>query len=152
MDNKGVERKRQRIANFEKIKGEECKDKIFKLVGAINYFEIFPAFVIPIFICEQNGKKYMQEGEYRTLTLNGFYEIEPYKDLRNRKVASLENVNKNAFTSQEYTIDSKPVFIFQISANDYFVGDADSMKVFLKNYTTENPILKEEIADFMQCG
>ena len=152
MSNNGEEKRRQRIANLDKMRREECKNKTFKLVGVINYFDIFPAFVVPIFICEQNGKKYMQEGEWGTLTLNNFYEIEPYRDLRDGKVVLLENVNKNDFTSAEYTIDSKPVFIFQISANDYFVGDADSMKVFLKDYTTEDPILKEEIADFMQCG
>lgn len=150
MSNYGEERRMQRIANLDKMRRKECENKTFKLVGVVNLFGIFPGFVLPVFICEQDGKNYMQEGDDDNLTLNSFFETEPYSDLKN--VIFLDTINKNAFMPSLFTIDSRPVFAFQISENDYFIGYADDMKRFLKHYTTEDPILKKEIEDFMNCG
>lgn len=145
-----VERRKQRIANLNKIRRKECENKTFKLVGLVNVLGIFPGFVLPVFICEQDGKMYMQEGDDDTLTLNSFFQAESYGVLKN--VVFLENVNKNEFTPSVFTIDSKPIFAFQISAENYFIGYVDEMKKFLKAYSTENEILKREIDDFMKCG
>ena len=150
MSNYGSKRRIQQLENLSKMRRKECENKTFKLVGVVNIFRVVPGFVFPVFRCEQDGKNYMQEGNDDTLTLNSFFETEPYRDLKN--VILLDTININEFTHLLFTIDSKPVFAFQISENDYFIGHADDMKRFLKHYTTEDPILKKEIEDFMNFG
>jgi len=140
----------KRILNQNKIRRKECENKTFKLVGVVNPLKIFPDFVLPVFVCKQDGRTYVQEGDDNTQTLNSFYETEPYKDLQD--VVYLDDVNTNEFSHSLFTIHSKPVFAFQISEKSYFVGHAEDLKAFLKDYTTENEILKEEIEDFIKCG
>ena len=139
-----------RILNQNKIRRKECENKTFKLVGVVNPLKIFPDFVLPVFVCEQDGRKYVQEGEDDNQTLNSFYETEPYKDLQD--VVYLDDVNTNEFSYSLFTIHSKPVFAFQISKSSYFVGFAKDLKAFFKDFTTENEILKQEIEDFIKCG
>lgn len=148
MFNYEVERNKQRTLNEAQIRKKECENKTFKLVGIINIFRIYPSFVFPVFVCQQDGKEYMQEGDENTLTLNSFFPIEQYRDLKN--VVYLDTVNKNDFSPPVFTINSEPVFAFQVSEDNCFIGYAKQMKEFLKNFTTENEILKEEIEDFMK--
>ncbi len=148
MSNFEAEIKMQKVADLSKKRRMECEGKTFKLVGVVNIIGVFPEFVMPVFVCEQDGKKYMQEGDEYTLTLNSFFEVESYALLKN--VVYLNTVDKNEVTPTLYTINSKPVFAFQISNSAYFIGHADEMKEFLKNYDTENKVLKGIIEDFIK--
>ena len=145
--------KRQRVKEIKKehsakLRRKDCKHKTFKLIGIVNIFRIVPDSVSPIFVCEQNGKKYMQEFDHNSRVIS-YFEIESLRDLRN--VIYLESVNHNhKFDETVFTINSKAVFAFQISENDYFIGDTNDMKAFYKNYTTDNQSLKERIEDFCQ--
>ncbi len=127
---------------------KESENKSFRLVGLTNVIGIFPEFVLPVFICEQDGKMYMQEGDADTLTLNSFFNAESYGGVLKRMVL-LDNINTNDFMPPILTIDSKPIFAFQISEEDYFIGYAEEMKKFLQTYPAGNEILKAEINDFL---
>ena len=135
---------------FQKWSRKNCEGKTFKLVGVTNPLCIFPGFAMPIFVCEQDGKEYAQEGSHEHLTLNSFYETEPYADLS--RVKYLDSIEKNELKLSCFTIDSNLLLAFQISENKYFFGFPDEMKSFLRDYKTDSRILAEKIEYFLSCG
>ena len=150
-NNEEIKKQRmERILNQDKLRRKDCENKTFKFVGVVNPLKIIPSFVVPIFVCEQDGKKYAQEGDDDTLTLNSFYETTHYRDLRD--VIYLDEIKSNEFSDSIFTIHSKPIFAFQTSEKEYFIGYGEDLKTFLKGYSIDDEILKQEINDFMKCG
>lgn len=147
----GAERRLERITEMLRKNRKECENKTFRLIGVVNHVGVFPGFALPVFICEQDGKWYAEEGDDDKLTINSFYSIEPYGGLMKR-VVLLDSIQKNDFTISELTIWSEPVFAFQISEAEYFIGYAKEMKEFLQDYKTADSILEKEIEEFMNCG
>ena len=145
----GTERRLKRIEEWSRRSRKECENKTFRLVGVTNPFGIFPGFSLPVFVCEQDGKWYAEEGDDDKLTINSFYSIEPYSDLM-KHVVLLDSIKRNEFTISALTIYSEPVFMFQISEAEYFIGYAKEMKEFLQDYKTEDSILEEDIKDIMR--
>lgn len=144
-----AEERSKRIDEMLKQNRKECENKTFRLTGVLNPVGVIPGFALPVFTCEQDQKWYMEEGDEDTLTINSFFSIESYKSKKN--VVSLEDIKKNDITAPTLTIYSEPLFVFQISAEEYFIGYGEEMKAFLKDYKTEDVLLKEEIEDFMKC-
>ena len=129
------------IENEAKKRREYCKDKTFKLIGVLNLFSIVPDFVVPIFECEQDGKKYAQD-------LDSFFDITQYRDMQ--KTIYLEKItNINDFSESIFTIYSRSPFAFQLSDSDYFIGYAEDLAKFLKGFSTDEEILKKSIAEFL---
>ena len=142
-----IKRMREQGLRVSEERRKDCTDKTFRLVGSVNLFGNLPALVLPIFICEQDkdkNKYYTQDGEYETAVLNSFI---PFVKEDVYPVVLFEN---NKFESEIFTIDSNPIFVFQLSKKEYVIEHAKEMKNFLRNFTTEDEILKDQIQDFLE--
>jgi hypothetical protein len=127
----------------------------FKLVGILNSFDIMPDFVIPIFVCLQDiatdePRKiyYFQVVNDESDTLSCFSKLSNYDEHYIKNVQFLEKAT--SYTDVLFDVHSKPLYAFQSSKDDVFIGNYGEMKEFLGKYKTEDDILKEEIQDFLE--
>lgn len=128
----------------------------FKLVGVLNRFDLIPDFVEPIFICKQDitdehGEPpyYFQVGDDETDTLMSFSRIDEYGEQYIQQVKLLETLNVNINSTKLFNIHSKPIYAFQTTEKDVYIGEYSDMKKYLNSYHTESKILREEIQDFL---
>lgn len=140
----------QRMKRQEQEERQRCSGLEFKLIGILNYFDIIPGFVTPIFTCIQDNADeektiyYFQVGDEEKNTLNSFSKLNNY----DKRIIDMIQLIDNKETKL-FTIHSKPIHAFQSSKEDIFFGEYSEVKEFLKNYHTENNNLKKEIQDFL---
>lgn len=118
----------------------------YKLVGIIDSLSDFPDFVRPVF--EKEGKHYFQYGKNGIICT--FKEIP--KEMSNR-VLNLDDVkiNTNMEIKEMYTLGDNPVICFRLNKDTYFISDIDNFVPFIKEFNTDDDILKEEI-DYLIDG
>ena len=114
--------------------------KKYKLIGFINIIDTVPSFVIPIF---------QREGMYYTGVVNGKKLIieffAPLKESAWYKIVYLDKVENNLQNIVEMCTDSKPLFAFQSTKDYVFFGRIREMRKYLKNYETDDEMLREDI-------
>lgn len=149
------ERRMQRIIRNEQEGRDWCRGLKFKLVGILNMFDIIPGFVDPIFICLQdepenpnimNKPFYFQVGNDEKDTLTFFEKLDNYGKVK-QNVLKLKD--SNTYAGTQFDIHSEPLYAFQYSETDIMFGNYSEMKEFLKQYETEDDILRKEIQDFL---
>lgn len=125
-------------------KGERTmqNNDIYKLVGIINIFGIYPDFVYPIF--ERNGKYYLQH--FQSNAIDSF--IETSKSKRLNMIRYLE-INPNINIKKIYTVGDKPIFAFQITKDNVFFSEIDNFVNFVSNFETDDHVLSEQISEFI---
>lgn len=116
----------------------------YKLVGILNLFDIVPDFVYPIF--ERDNQYYFITGDQEALKTEGF---EVLKDAAVKRIIRLSDLKINEFKQREFSKESTPIFAFQVSAREVYLGFFEEIKEFLKNLETEDEILKRAIEDFI---
>ena len=113
----------------------------YKLIGFLNMFSFVPDFVYPIF--QNEGVYYFQEG-YND-KINDFVPVKSSVYSMIKKIDSYEEfVGKNNII---LTVDTKPIYAFQIEQNKLVCGDSNYILEFFKSYSTDNVVLREEIED-----
>lgn len=116
----------------------------YKLVGILNLFDIVPDFVYPIF--ERDSQYYFITGDQEDLKTEGF---EVVKDAAVKRIIRLSDLKINEFKQREFSKESNPIFAFQVSETEVYFGFFEEIKEFLKDFETEDEILKVTIEDFI---
>ena len=116
----------------------------FKLIGFMNLFDIVPDFVMPIF--EKDNKYYFEIGDEESLIIT---EFAPVKESAISEIVFLGDVKSNIVGTKELTLANEPIFAFQSSKEDVFVGTFEEMKEYLKSFKTDSDVLSEIIRDFL---
>lgn len=126
---------------------KEVTNRKYKLVGFMNMFDIVPDFVFPVFQCFDDSLYYFHIGNEETLEITGF---EPIPKRHTSRIVFLGDVVKsNHFSDTEVSLDSRPIFAFQVSDDFVQIGYYEDMRKFFETYETDNKILKEQINDFL---
>lgn len=108
----------------------------YQLIGFINLFDIIPDFVFPVF----------KHGEY-------FY----FQNGENDQIKEFERVKPSAYSriihfkdnpKISLTIESKPIYAFQVDETVVKYGDAMQLGTILKDIVIDDDILRKEITDF----
>ena len=112
----------------------------YNLIGVISSLNECADFVRPVF--ESNGKYYFQYG--RNGVIYTFKEIP--KEFKNRiTLLNQINMSTNTALKKEYTIGDDPVIALRLDKENYFLSDIHNFMLFIKEYKTDDEILKEEI-------
>jgi len=119
---------------------------IYKLVGILNLFNVIPDFIYLVF--ERNKQYYLLTGDEETLRIKEFV---PVKNSAIGRIIKLSYLNTNEIQQVDFTKESKPIFGFQVSDTEVFLGFFEEIKEFLQNFETQDEILKEEISDFLSA-
>ena len=120
----------------------------YKLVGVLNLFDIVPDFVYPIF--ERENQYFFQHGDDDSLRLLDFL---PVKESAIDRIVLLKDLKVNKLSQIWFSVSSKPLFGFQFSDKEAYLGFYEEVKEFLQSFETEDIILKKEITDFFHnCG
>ena len=118
----------------------------YNLIGVITSLNECADFVRPVF--EYNGKYYFQYG--KSGIIYTFKEIP--KEFKNRiTLLSQINISTNTELKNEYTVGDDPVIALRISRENYFLSDINNFINFIKEYKTEDEILKDEIDTLIEC-
>lgn len=118
--------------------------KIYYLYGFLNMFKIVPDFVFPVFMHE--NILYIQEGENNTIT-----SMVPLEEALYDKVVSINKYDIICQTKKQFIISSflSPQYAFQTSQQEIIYGSSMYLQKFFRTYQTNDPILKQEIRDFI---
>ena len=118
----------------------------YNLIGVITSLNDCADFVRPVF--EYNSKYYFQYGKNGVIT--NFKEIP--KELKNR-VALLNqiNISTNTNLKKEYTIGEDPIIVLRLDRKNYFLSDINNFISYIKEYKTEDEMLKEDIDILIDC-
>ena len=118
----------------------------YNLIGVITSLNDCADFVRPVF--EYNGKYYFQYGKNGVIT--NFKEIP--KELKKR-VALLNqiNISTNTNLKKEYTIGEDPIIVLRLDRKNYFLSDINNFISYIKEYKTEDEMLKEDIDTLIDC-
>ena len=118
----------------------------YNLIGVTTSLNNCADFVRPVF--EYNGKYYFQYGKNGVIT--NFKEIP--KELKNR-IALLNqiNISTNINLKKEYETGEDPVIALRLDRTNYFLSDINNFIKFIKEYKTEDEILKEDIDILIDC-
>ncbi len=117
--------------------------KQYELCGFLNMFDIVPDFVYPIF--RNDNIFYFQDGENDII--NNFVPVKPSIYARIHKIGTCETII--GIKSEIASINSKPLYAFQVNESEIVCGKSDFILDFFTNYSTDNPILEEEINDLI---
>lgn len=116
--------------------------KEYKLTGFLNMFDIVPDFVYPIFQCDDIY--YFQEGNNDKI--DSFVPVKSAVYPMVHKISDYEKII--GFKNETNTVNSRPLYAFQVKDNEVFCGNAEMILEFFDTYSTDNTFLKEEIEDF----
>ena len=118
----------------------------YNLIGVISSLNECADFVRPVF--EYNGKYYFQYGKGGIIYT--FKEIP--KEFKNR-ITLLNNINisTNTKIKKEYIIGDDPIIALRMNKENYFLSDIHNFMLFIKEYKTDDEILKEEIDTLIDC-
>lgn len=116
----------------------------YRLIGVMSIVGILPDFVFPIF--EKDGKYYFINGDEETLKIESFVEVEK---CAHERIVPLNNLKTNEIYQRDFTKESEPIFAFQSSEIEVFIGFFKEIKAFLQSFETDNEILREDIEDFI---
>lgn len=116
----------------------------FRLVGVMNMFGIVPDFVYPIF--EKDNQYYFITGDEETLKTEGF---EVVKESAIKRIVWLSELKTNEFEPREFNKESEPIFAFQVSGTEVYIGVFKEIEDFLQTFETDDRILKKQIKDFI---
>lgn len=116
----------------------------YKLVGILDLFGVVPNFVYPVF--EKNGQYYFLVCDKNFKEIERF---EPVKDSCVSRIVYLSNLKTNMFQQTDFSKNSEPIFVFQLSEDEIFVAPISEAASFFETFKTENSILKKKIADFL---
>ena len=142
MDYSRKGRLERRLEHVAKEERKKCEGKTYELFGISNFFDLVPDFVFPVFTCKEEGneKKYIQQGDNDSI--NNFVELNNYP------IIPLKDISTNDLTRSTFAVGSKPLFAFQTTEKEYFIGYKEEMDDFLKKFQTDDKILNEEIEDY----
>lgn len=116
----------------------------YKLYGIMNFFDIVPDFVRPIFEKDndyffQTFNESTQEIEFAKVKESAIQHITPLSFL---------------FVSGNYSLQDKyysvALYAFQTTKKAVVISDFDGMVKFLSLYKTDNEILKNSIKQFIE--
>lgn len=107
-------------------------------------FDITPDFVYPVFECDEDKNLYFQcEDDEDKLKNICFIQIK--KDELD-KITFLKDIKYNVEdTQRKITINSKPIFGFQISESEVRFGNYEYFKNFFYTFNSQNQILTNQI-------
>lgn len=114
----------------------------YKFVGIMNRFGVYPDFVYPIF--ENNGKFYFPKASNGIII--SFREIKDVNYIK--KIRFLDDFEFDNLYDY-YDVGDEQVIAFQLNQKDFYISDLKSFVPFIKNYKTDDYILKEEIDVFL---
>ena len=126
---------------------KEVANRKYQLVGFVNMFNIVPDFVSPVFQGFDDSLYYFQHGNEKTLKITDFDPIS--KCCTSRIVFLGDVVKSNYFSDTEVSLNSRPIFAFQVSDDFVQIGYYEDMRKFIETYETDDKILKEQIYDFL---
>lgn len=115
--------------------------KQYELCGFLNMFDIIPDFVYPIF--QNDNIFYFQDGENDKIDC--LVPVKPSVHSMICKVNDFENII--GIKNETITINSRPLYAFQVNENEIVCGNAELILDFFDSYVPNNSILKEEIED-----
>ena len=107
-------------------------------------FEFIPDFVYPVF--ENSGKYYFQNSD-NGLEIDSFHEIIGENHIKMIKALTYP-INRILKIKDSYIVGDKPLVIFQMNENDYFIGTTEEFLEFTKHITIENEMMNKGISDF----
>ena len=116
----------------------------YKLVGILDLFGVVPNFVYPVF--EKDSQYYFLVYDENAKKIGRF---EPVKSSCISKIVFLSNLKTNMFQQTDFSKNSEPIFVFQLSEDEIFVAPISEAACFFETFETENSILKKKIADFL---
>lgn len=116
----------------------------YKLVGILDLFGVVPNFVYPVF--EKDSQYYFLVYDENAKKIGRF---EPVKSSCISKIVFLSNLKTNMFQQTDFSKNSEPIFVFQLSEDEIFVAPISEAASFFETFETENSILKKKIADFL---
>lgn len=121
----------------------------YKLVGFLNMFDITPDFVYPVFECDEDKNLYFQcEDDEDKLKNICFIQIK--KDALD-KIIFLKDIKHNIKdTQRKITINSEPIFGFQVSENEVKFGNYEYFKNFFNTFYSTNQTLTNQISAFLE--
>ena len=116
----------------------------YKLVGILNMFNLLPDFIYPIF--EKDNKYYLLTGDMKTKTIETFKKV---KESKVDDITFIKDMKTNIKDEIILTISSSPIFGFQTSKDEVYFGKYEEMVKFLREFETDDKLLKEQIEDFV---
>ena len=116
----------------------------YRLVGILNLFDVVPDFVYPIF--EREGRYYFITGDEETLKTEGFEQV---SERGVERIVWLSELKTNECKLREFNNESEPIFAFQVSETEVYIGVFKEIRDFLETFETDDRILKKEIKDFI---
>lgn len=135
------------LEKTDEPKKKVSKDEGYKLVGILNMFDLIPDFIYPVF--EKDGQFYFHFGIMEELKTEEFL---PIKTEIHSKIVKFDNLKvNNSFEGEVFNLETAPVFGFQTSENEVFLGHFAEMKKFLETFEAKEVFLRNEIKDFIEC-
>lgn len=119
--------------------------KTYLLYGFINLHAVFPAFVYPVFIDDEDGSYYLEDG--KDIIIHAFHKIDQ-DDLIRLYRFSMGAVD----LKRQYKVGDKTVYAFMESPDKIIYGDEIRVTAFLAEYKeqTLDSLLIQEIEDFLR--
>lgn len=116
----------------------------YKLVGILDLLGVVPNFVYPVF--EKDSQYYFLVYDENAKKIGRF---EPVKSSCISRIVYLSNLKTNMFQQTDFSKNSEPIFVFQLSENEVFIAPISEAANFFETFKTENSILKKKIVDFL---
>lgn len=118
--------------------------KRYKLIGFINMFEIIPDFVYPVF--SLSDCLFLQTGENDHIEGFTVLKAELYSNIiRKEDIKIISSIKDQDIY---LTVDSKPLYGFQLRKKKIICDVSSAMLHFLEKYITHDAILINEIEEF----
>lgn len=119
--------------------------KTYLLYGFINLHAVFPAFVYPVFVDDEDGSYYLEDG--KDIIIHAFHKIDQ-DDLIGLYRFSMGVVD----LKRQYKVGDKTVYAFMESPDKIIYGDEIRVTAFLAEYKeqTSDSLLIQEIEDFLR--
>ena len=118
-----------------------CNNDVYKFVGVINRFGVYPDFVYPVF--EKNDKYYLE------FCYDNF--IHSFKEITEKKYIDKIRLFDECMLSNikiVHFVGDEKVMAFQIDKDNFIVNGINDFSLFIKNFVTDDIILSEAIDYF----
>lgn len=117
----------------------------YNFTGFINLFNIYPDFLYPVY--EKDNELYFHNGE-----INSINDFDPLNESSKNRVIYLDDSHYHiicALDSYVFTKHSSPAYAFQESENVVFCSGLSTMYNYIKNFRTDDNILKKAIKNYI---
>lgn len=121
-------------------------DRYYEFVGVVNLFNIYPDFVFPIYV-------YENEFFFHNGIDNIILSFEQITDsIRNKIIFkdSKEVLFDNECTKKHFFVNDAPIYAFQDDEKKVFCAELDDMIIYLRQFHTNDKILSMQIERFIE--